>query len=69
MESWEETPPGCFIMCLPPVILAERRKGQMKCVLDWESKALTGIDGLRQNSQLFRLQLNICNTLCEEIDS
>ena len=33
----------------------------MKCVLDWESKALTGIDGLCQNSQLFHFQTNINN--------
>ena len=34
----------------------------MKCVLDWGSKALTGIDGLCQNRQLFHLQPNINNT-------
>ena len=27
----------------------------MKCVLDWGSKALTGIDGFCKNSQLFHL--------------
>ena len=34
----------------------------MKCVLDWGSKALTGIDGLCQNRQLFHTQPKMNNT-------